>query len=671
MRPPRRSPRPVEDLRNVADQPAKAIFLSGLLIALIFGLAIRGLLHPAKIKHMMEGAAARIHPELRVSFADARVELSSGGIPGLAVVVEKVAMESDQACWMRPRLSADLIRLPVSLAAWFRGESVFKVVQVGQVELALDPRRPADCGSLASAAPVTVEAAPAPAASESGPPTGGVRIVRRAEAPTAPRTSGDIEGVEIQSLAVSWSGGERSGQMRASDFAFQVRSSRPRVYQLRATLRELEVAPVGRWEAPAQLDVEYTEFPENLLELRLAGRVREGSYSVRVGSSLRESRVTVAAEARHVPVRSLVELAQTFDPTLEVLKPRQSWVSGKLDWSGSVSEWQTTPLQLSHLQLEGDLGEVLAAQVEIRSLQPLRWAPVTVQIQNLDLDSLLRSIERAHPSPTLARLGRFRGVAEFEDAANFRLIGEQSGVEFVFSNKGQRETQSIQRMQGDLRRRQGVWNLVVDRIELDQGVFSGDLAAMASPDLQDLELKVRSDGFTLSPAVQRLMTRDGSLGRLQALLEIKLRNGAVRALKGRVQIPEMRLEGMAFEKLVVGLETSGEEVVVSPRSESLRLSPGSPAWVVLGETLPASWRDANGEASFQAVQGQFRLRDFSKLRWTSFSARGAVPSSRLQSKGGWDENGILQGDLRIQSSEGTRSWKLQGTRDEPLLTPAR
>jgi hypothetical protein len=296
---------------------------------------------------------------------------------------------------------------------------------------------------------------------------------------------------------------------------------------------------------------------------------------------------------------------------------------------------------------------------------------VTVQIQNLDLDSLFRSIEKPHPSPTLARLGRFRGVAEFTNAANFRLIGEQAGVEFVFSNKGQRETQSIQRMQGDLRRREGVWNLTVDRIELDQGVFSGDLAATASPDFKELELRLRSEGFTLSPAVQRLMTRDGSLGRLQAHVDLKLRDGVVRGVKGRVQIPEMRLEGMAFENLVVGLETSGEEVVVSPRTERLRLSPSSPAWALLGGTLPASWRSADGDARLAAVQGQFRLRDFSKLRWTSFSARGASPSSRLQSKGGWDENGLLQGDLRIQSSEGTRSWKLQGTRDEPILTPSR
>lgn len=667
MRPPRRSPRPVEDLRNVTDQPAKAIFFSGLLIALIFGLAIRGLLHPAKIKHMMEGAAARIHPELRVSFAQAHVELSSGGIPGLAVVIEQVVMESDQVCWMRPRLSADVIRLPVSLGAWFRGESVFKVIRVGKVDLRIDSDRPSDCSLDRDGVPAPAAAAPV----ESAPTEGtGVHIVRRAQAPEPLRQSGEIERVEFEQLDVSWAG-SRTGRAVAKNFLFLVRSTSPRVYQLRTTLAEVSVPPWETWDAPVQLQGQYTEFPENFLELRLSGHVREGSYSVRVGSDLRESRLSVAAEARHLPLRNLMELAKTMDPNVEVLRPRQSWVSGKLDWSGSTHDWQKTPFRVSHLQMEGDLGEVIASQVDFLGLQPLRWAPVTIQIQNMDLDNMFRSLDRPHPSPVFSRLGRFRGVAEFQDPNNFRLIGEQSGMEFVFSNKGRREMQTIQRMQGDLRRKAGAWTVSVDRIELDQGVYSGEIGASASADLRDVELRVRSDGFTLSPTVQRLMTRDGSLGRLQGQIDVKLRDGKIRNVKGRVQIPEMLMEGLSFEGLQVALETAGEEVVVSPKADRLRIEPESPAMQILGSVLPASWRTTDGKVGFSGAQGQFRLKDFSKMRWTSFSAKATPANSRLQSKGGWDQDGILQGDLQIQSNEGVRSWKLQGTRDAPILSPGR
>jgi hypothetical protein len=90
-----RTPRYSEDDKNlIAEQPGRFVLFSGVLLAVILGLVIRGLIAPNKVKSMIETAAARMHKDVQVEFDSAQISLARGLLPRFAVIITKVKMES-------------------------------------------------------------------------------------------------------------------------------------------------------------------------------------------------------------------------------------------------------------------------------------------------------------------------------------------------------------------------------------------------------------------------------------------------------------------------------------------------------------------------------------------------------------------------------------------------
>lgn len=662
MKSPRRPARLMDDRNNVADQPGGLIFLSGLAIALIAGLTLRGLIHPAKVRALVEGAAARIHADVRVDFDSAHVSLANGFIPRLAVVIDKVRMESGNPCWMAPRLYADEIRLPISVSRVLAGRSPFHRIEAGEVEVRLVSERPATCDG-GTPAEVPAENPPAP-------PVSGVTLVKKPGEKPVFRASGEIDGLDIDRFVLISERGPWVGRLDLDKIRFLVRSAQPKVYQLDARTHLLRDPTLGDSLSTTNIHVEYKEFPERTADVRLTGNWREGAYNVTGRYLVDADDARVSADVRHLPLGQLLAVLKRAKLTELDFEPRLSWLSFRADTAGKLSEISRHGLSLTELRLEGDLGEMQTRRIDITSFKPFAVAPFRVEIGSLDFDRVLQFLKHPHPSSVLNRLGRFRGVAEFRDPLNFDLSGEHTGLEFIFSNKGRREVQSVTRIEGDFNRARGAWSLNVRRAELEQGVFDGDARLGADADFQNIDLRLRTRELTLRPAVQQLMTRGGAIGPLEAQMQARVHAGQLTALKGSLRLPELRLEGTSMEKLSLQFDQRQGAIALSPRIETLSMDAGSAAMGVLSPVISPAWA-TDGKLSLSAVHGEVRLKNLRDVRWTRMSAKVEPSGATLTADGGWDHEGRLDGRVVAREKQQTRAWRIEGTRDQPTLVEAK
>lgn len=662
MKSPRRSVRWIDDRNNVADQPGGLIFLAGLTIALIAGLTFRGLIHPAKVRALVESAASRIHSDVKVEFDSARVSLASGIIPRLAVVIEKVRMESSNPCWMSPRLYADEIRLPVSLSGWLAGHTAFPRIEAGDVELRLTSARPTTCKGDSLASVEVPEETPSPAS--------GVSLVKKTGQKPMLRSSGEIESLDIGRFVAIAEQGPFVGRLDLDQIRFLVRSTHPKVYQLDARTHLFRDPALGESLTTTNIHVEYKEFPERILDLRLTGNWREGAYNV-TGRYLADADdARLSADVRHLPLGQVLLALNRAKLIESEFQPRLSWLSFRADTGGKLSEIASHGLSLTDLRLEGDLGEMQTRRIDVTSFKPLTVAPFRLEIRSLDFDRVLEFLRRPHPSPVLNRLGRFQGVGEFRDPDNFELTGEHTGLEFIFSNKGRRETQAVNRIEGAMTRAKGAWSLVMRRAEVEQGAFDGDAKLTADRDFRHIDLHLRSRALSLKPAVQQLMTRGGAIGAIEAQMHADWQAGLLTSLKGTMRLPELRLEGTTMNKISLQFDQRQGTIVVNPRIETLKMDAGSVAFAVVEPVATPAWRSGNG-VTFSALNGEFRLKDLRDVHWARMGARVEAAGAQLSSEGGWDPEGRLSGKVLVREKQQNRSWKIEGTRDNPVLVEAR
>lgn len=665
MRGSRSSSRLVKDRNSVADQPGRVVLFIGVLISLFVGLTVRGLIHPTKIRALVESAASRISPEIHVRFESASIALSDGWLPDLALVVEGIKMDSSNTCWMAPRLSVDRLRLPLSVIDFLIGRPPFQKVQAGDIEVRLTSEIPSGC-TLADAKTLPTNL-PATGPSE---PKQVVTLVRKAGpqvAAEAPTTAGVLEDLQIDRLVIISDVPPVKGTLDLNRIEFSVRSVHPRVLQLKAQTNLLKDHDPD-FLSTAHLLAEYKEFPQKALSIRLSGNIREGSYNLNGDYDPDSDQLKSSAEVRHLPLGQILSIFKQMHWLETNFEPHQSWISFRAEGDGPLKKIGKQPLRLNEFHVEGDLGEMKSTRIEVRSLDPVTVAPFRVEIASLNLDRLLQFLNQPHPSPVLNHLGQFRGVADFEDAENFQMLGEQNGLEFIFANKGRREIQSISGIESELRRDHGLWQLRVSQAHLEQGNFQGEAKLSGDAKLKELDLGLRVDDLALKAAVQKLMTQGGELAPMNGRLQLHISSGQLTKLKGVLHLPHLQIEDMGFEKLILNFDEAAGQILLTPKADSVTMAQSSPGWQLLGPMIPPAWiREKN--LVMNSVTGQVHVKSLQELQWTHFTAK--TETGQVSTDGAWSPEGRLDGRISIRDGQTAKVWRIEGTRDQPQLIEAR
>ncbi|MBK9322295.1 MAG: hypothetical protein IPM97_04970 [Bdellovibrionaceae bacterium] len=639
----------------IAAQPARIILSLGLVLSLIIGFSIRGMIAPNKVKSMIESAASKIHKDVSVTFESASLSLRQGLFPRFAIIIQQVQMESSNECWMKPRLRANEIRLPLSLWAILQGQNPISQVEAGKVQIDfLSEYKTCE-------EPISRPEQIAPKIKQFVTLKGSAQPFSRSAENTPQVSAILIEELNIHSPALA-------EPLEMSAFTIRLKSNSPRVVQMSAKTHLIKDDQVkGEYLSHAIILGEYSEFPKKSLKATLSGNWREGSYQLKANYHLKEDDLSTEMEIKHIPVNQVFQVFKKMNWLKTDLNARQVWVSLVAQMSAKKSEIKKAGVLIRGLRLEGDLGDVTSSEIKVRSLEPFEFSPFVLEIQRLSLAKMLSLVNRSNPSGALGDLGKFTGTAYFQDRDHVEISGVHRGLEFIFSNKGQREVQRLKEVAGEMILKKDRWVLDVSRFTPEMGAFDGNISLQTDRDFKILDVKAKSKHFTLSPAVVKLMTSGGRVGPFSGDVQLKLQDGKMNLLKGYLASESGDIEGVEFEKLKFQFDYLSDEVVSQTQIQKLAIKVGSPGFKVIKELIEPVWM-RDGYLLLKNVSSQLRSRDLKTLTWKGFHAQTEVPNGRVSSDGAWNSEGYLSGQIITSFGKESHKWLLGGVRDAPLFS---
>lgn len=635
----------------IAEQPGLRILLTGLLLAFFIGYTLKSYLSPSRVTSQIEKAASHVHKDITISFKSAQFILSEGILPRFSVVIDKIKMESLQSCWMAPMLEIDELRLPLSVWGLITGRGPVESIEANIVTLTMREEFK-NCSEKEMAAKSN------PAESANQP------LVTLSRTEKEEKYRNDVRALYVKEFNIV---AERYPQYssRLMDFSTRVKSFEPKVIEVRAKTQLLKDGTVGDYLSHANLYMEYKENPEKVVQAHFFGNWREGHYSFIANYNLEDHLLTAETDLKHIPLSQILSILQKYDLASKNLNGKQVWISAKGRWMGPVENLRNSPLTVRDLRLEGDLGEMHVEQMEFTKFEPLVYRPIRVDIRKLDVEKLLVLLDRPYDARILGSLGQFSGVADINSDRMIRLQGEHRGLEFIFSNKGQRESQVIERMLGEIALSGDKWLIAVNRVEPKGGNFIGDVKVEADRDFKNLEVKAHVDELAFTPVVQNLMTQGGEVGSVSLDGEVRIKNGTLDKAKGLFRVQNMKVEGVSFEKTKTQFEGQQGSLSLNTQVQKISFEETSPTAGLLKQIIPDKYW-AKGSFGAQDLNGKFILQDGKNLSWKGFHAK-FDKNAQVSADGSWDHDGVLKGSVQVREGSQNRKWIVEGNRDEPRL----
>lgn len=647
----KRHDRHISNRYLVTEQAGMRILVSGLVIAFLLGYTTKSLLTPSRVAAQIEKAASQIHKNVNVKFGSARFSFSDGILPRFEVVISKVKMESNEECWASPLLEVNELRLPLSLWNIIRGRGAIQRIEADSVILTLrDYLKNCSKKTDAEINPKSTEKI------ATGP------LVRLSPSEKTQKYRDDVRSIFVQDLKIV---ADKYPQFSSElhNFNVKVKSFDPKVIEVTAKTHFFKDSQVGDFLSYANLYVEYKESPQPAIQTHFFGNLREGHYSIIGSYALDERVLSLETDLKHIPLSQILVTLQKYNLASKELNGRQVWVSTKAHIAGPIDEIRHLPLDIRDMFLEGDLGELKVDRIDIRSTEPLQYSPIYVDIRKLDIEKLLVLLNRTKNTNILGKLGEFSGHAEIYSDKKMKMSGEHKGLEFVFSNKGQRELQVLEKMEGDIAFDGDQWMFSINEIEPRDGKFVGNISMNADRDFQKVEMKTIVQDLSLANPVQKLMTNDGKIGPLIINADVRPKNGGLAYLKGSLRLDDMSIEGMDFSKTKVSMDWTHEEILLNAQIKSIKVSPDSAAAEVFQKvTLPSWW--VGDVLVMNGLTGQLRSKGLKILSWKNFQAQ-IGKTGKFATEGSWDKEGYLKGIVANRDGKINKKWLIEGSRKDP------
>lgn len=650
------------------------VLLTGIIAAFFIGFSLKALFNPVRLTEKVAQAAGRVHKEVSVSFDSARMSLADGIFPDLAVVITNVRVSSEKACWGRPEIFMDEVRLPISLISWLRAQVPVRKVDIH--EMILNVRSaPSKCeGEVRLQPSVSVqEISSAEIAADERQEES---LLGSLQAPPSAMKKNPIDRVNIFSLRVNYIPEPRY-KAQFDSLRIRAKSHEPRQFVLDAKTHLFKDELVGDFLSYANIHAEYSEHPDQRLMVHFFGNLREGYYSFIGNYSFADHLMNFETELKHIPLAAILGLSQKITGKSAPVQPKKLWLSLKAQTAGQLEALRQSPLIIRDVKLEGDLLELKTDLFEIHSIDPFLHKPVSLSVKSLSLNELFHIYRKKLPSRSFGNLGFFSGKAEIKNAKNIHLNGVLSQMELNFSNRGEMRTQTVERMNGQISFVDDFWKFRLDRVELRDGVLAGSLNVRADRDFKDIEIDSEAEELILARDVQKLMTLGGEIQPLKASIKVKMSEGKIQNLSGLVRSQGAKIEGLQLGASEFQMGYERQRVIIHSRLQNLDISENSVAYPLVSSLLSSPPENKSQGLQLKDFKGRFEVLSPQELIWVGVQGK-LQDKMTLALDGGWSNQGKVFGrvilrnaalnDKKIKAGDKkTRSFRLQGTREEPQL----
>ncbi len=160
------------------------------------------------------------------------------------------------------------------------------------------------------------------------------------------------------------------------------------------------------------------------------------------------------------------------------------------------------------------------------------------------------------------------------------------------------------------------------------------------------------------------MTNGGSIGALRGDLRAQIHPKESLKIQGHLKMDQVLVEGFRLSKPRLNIQTSDKEMLLDFSAAEADVLANKANQVVWLQPLLSVLPVDNGIVLLKNPSIKIHTTHLRSLRWEPLQVQ--TKTGTLRSLGGWDEQGHLNGEIRMQGAK-TQLFNLSGTRDEPIL----
>lgn len=643
----------------ISEQPAMTVVLTGIIAAFFIGFSLKALFNPVRLTAKVAQAAGRVHRDVSISFDSARMSLADGLFPDLAVVITNVRLSSEKVCWGRPEIFIDEIRMPLSPISWFRARVPVRRVDIHEMVLNIRSEIAKCEGQVRLESNVTVVK---PIENEN--PLSSNSVVKELTESPSQLKKNPIDKLNIYSLRVNYIPEPRY-KAKFDSIRIRAKGQAPRSLTLDAKTHLFKDEGFGDFLSYANIHLEYSEHPEELLIVHFFGNLREGYYSLIGNYSFADHLVNIETELKHIPLTSIIGLASRVTGDDWKINPKKLWLSLKANTSGASEDLKKSPIKIRDVRIEGETLEIKTDSLEFLTIEPLVYKPIKLSIKNLGLLEAFSIFETKKLSKALGNLGSFSGFAEIKNATDIHLAGDIKGLELNFSNRGDRAVQVIEKMNGDIRFLNDSWQLKLDHIVPKNGVLSGEVDVVADKEFRKVQLNTKVEEVIFSEEVQKLMTSGGHVDPMRASISAEMNSGIIQKLNGFVKVGGFLIDGIDVGKADLKLSYEKEHIVINTNVSKVKISNQTTADEFINHAIPIEWKTKSGY-EFSNISGKFEVHNSKEMTWHNVVSL-VEKNKKVVLDGGWNKDGVVFGQMLLRDGGDLTRYRILGTREEPII----
>ena len=606
-------------------------------IAAVLSLSFRFYFSPERLRPRVEGILKNLPNQYKIEFESLELSLSEGWVPQIGILAKGIQVFAFVECHgQTPGVSVAEFNLPISVRRLIKGEFAIGNAVGRGVVIDVDALKP--CGTQTTVSNIEKSV---PTVSRSK------RIVADPLLDSEPKTffkesdlarvSNIVEGIEIESLDISFENHRKSLQIK--DLVVDLANAK----QVLAADFNLHVPESLTYGEALPLIHLHAGLASNELEFTFFGHLSEGHIEGVAKLTNYESgpRISASADVRSVPLSRLIPILSKAQIASTNIDPKFLWLNCRVSVAGQFQGvFKKYPLKFEDCNVEGDAGHISVPNAT--RLPSGEWRPFTAYLKNIDIARVLEYATLEGPSGIANHFGILSGVLQWESLGRQIFNGDLENAALYFSNFGQWKEQEIKRIQLRIDRSQDLVRLDVPEIDFVGGEFKGDIQADFNLNKKNGGLKFNVRRFNLTEKIQELML----MGKLDSM-----------SMAGDLRFSVDGLTGGQFE---LGLD---KFVGPNLRFDSTRLrgKVNADSLSIQGQMPIAHWHlskknniedipiFSNSEAEIKDVVYQI---DFEKRRAILRSLKASTPAGqRVEMKGELVGPGKLNLELGIRQKQ--------------------
>ena len=531
--------------RAVIDQPGARVFIIGLVLSAFLGLALRSQISESRVQAFLAKSIDRLQTDFYIDYESAKVNLSRWGLPLPALIIQNLRLSPKSTICQSSQIFIEELEVPISISALLGISKTIPKFRIKEIELRLSDLH--ECSGHKKTEK-SDDKAFADTVDSPSAKTGNSDI----RSVFFNSTKAELKEIFIEKLKIiSKSKPDQPVLLKQINLELSYTANRLTEVQIRSKISALKDSRSDVYFLNSSLlaVIKSTERNEIETVININGKLLDGDIQLFAHSFSGLNKVNYELGLQQVSIKALSPLIDSND-FLKSLNTEKTPISISLNNYGELLYGGKPNFvsKFKKIQVNIEKGIVRINELDAGfSEDRFSVKPFTMSVEGLALTKMKNLEQFKDRLDSLDSLGELTGNLEFKNENQFSFKGTIRNIKAVFSNRGRRDLQNIDRVEVETARNGNELKLEANEFNINNKKLPGGLKAFYNTNTFITTAQLKFSGLMLDDKVWEQFTFVEQAPRIDVLWNYRKAGTELHTIKllaDKIALPGVMLEGL-------------------------------------------------------------------------------------------------------------------------------